>query len=491
MEGIEITEVFEEAELRAKYLVAASLVGKEKWAVKAEYRKECTGNVIVLEDEYGYSFENYQIRMLTGNQIPALLECHVQMVDAVLFFHYHTLDEQPLNEKYVQTGMRYEDMEKLLLAIDQVMKAVSEYLLSPAGIVLDPAYIFVNAQETYHFCYLPGRTLSFAEAFRSLSEYILDHMDYGQQRGVVLGYGIYRKSQEAQACMESLMGLLRVQPEGISVVDQADAYELWDGGGWRKQGEYAVDFSGYTESRPKTAENIRSKRKAKAAQKTKSTVGRKHMKENTDARADGASEKKANGKWLRNGLMLFFGILCGGVALFRAYVLTDAGAEIKVEAVSSESSFSVFQLYGPWIALGCFTLGMVVLFARIFYRKKNVPNQEQRPSVRPVEPTRYLGSPGGEMPHKLIRMDTQEEVLLSGSYMKIGKDQQQVDIWVQAETVSRVHAAVFREKGEWCVQDLASTNGTFLNSHRLQREEKATLVQGDELLFADQAFLFL
>ena len=252
-----------------------------------------------------------------------------------------------------------------------------------------------------------------------------------------------------------------------------------------------MDFSGYTEARPKTEENIRSKRKAKAAQKTKSTVGRKHMKENTDARADGASEKKANGKWLRNGLMLFFGILCGGVALFRAYVLTDAGTEIKVEAVSSESSFSVFQLYGPWIAMGCFALGMIVLFARIFYRKKNVPNQEQRPSVRPVEPTRYLGSPGGEMPHKLIRMDTQEEVLLSGSYMKIGKDQQQVDIWVQAETVSRVHAAVFREKGEWCVQDLASTNGTFLNSHRLQREEKATLVQGDELLFADQAFLFL
>ena len=459
--------------------------------MKAEYRKECTGNVLVLEDEYGYSFENYQIRMLTGNQIPALLECHVQMVDAVLFFHYHTLDEQPLNEKYVQTGMRYEDMEKLLLAIDQVMKAVSEYLLSPAGIVLDPAYIFVNAQETYHFCYLPGRTLSFAEAFRSLSEYILDHMDYGQQRGVVLGYGIYRKSQEAQACMESLTGLLRVQPEGISAAEQADDYELWDGGGWRKQGEYAVDFSVYTETRPKTAENIRSKRKEKAAQKTKSTVGRKHMKENTDARADRVSEKKANGKWLRNGLMLFFGILCGGVALFRAYVLTDAGAEIRVEAVSSESSFSVFQLYGPWIALGCFTLGMVVLFARIFYRKKNVPNQEQRPSVRPVEPTRYLGSPGGEMPHKLIRMDTQEEVLLSGSYMKIGKDQQQVDIWVQAETVSRVHAAVFREKGEWCVQDLASTNGTFLNSHRLQREEKATLVQGDELLFADQAFLFL
>ena len=53
LEGIEITEVFEEAELRAKYLMAASLVGKEKWAVKAEYRKECTGNVLVLEDEYG------------------------------------------------------------------------------------------------------------------------------------------------------------------------------------------------------------------------------------------------------------------------------------------------------------------------------------------------------------------------------------------------------------------------------------------------------
>ena len=75
--------------------------------------------------------------------------------------------------------------------------------------------------------------------------------------------------------------------------------------------------------------------------------------------------------------------------------------------------------------------------------------------------------------------------------MKIWKDQQHVDIWVQSETVSRVHGDFFRENGLWCVLYLEYTIVTFLNSLGLLWEEKATLVQGDELLFADQAFLFL
>ena len=445
--------------------------------MKAEYKRECTGNVLVLEDEYGYSFENYQIRMLTGNQIPTLLECRAQMVDTVLFFHYDTLDYQPLSEKYARKGMQYRDMEKLLLAIDRVMKAVSEYLLSPAGIVLEPEYIFADAEGTYHFCYLPGRTLSFAEIFRGLSEYILDHMDYGEKEGVVLGYGIYRKSQEPQACMDSLNALLHVSVDVLQKErmqesltapaerngEMPEDYELWDGNRWEKQEMYKEMAT--------LPENGSSRKKADGKKKN--------------------TQPKEKRKWLRTAAVLLLLVVSGGAALFRAYALTDAGTEIKIEAASSEPTVSFAAVYGPRIALVVFSLGLLVLFARIFRKKRKNPGKEEVQPLKPVEPTRYLGDRSGEIPHKLIQMDTQEEKLLSGNYMKIGKDQLQVDVWIQAETVSRLHAAIFREGGDWHVQDLASTNGTFLNGRRLQGEESPVLTQGDELMFADQAFLFL
>ncbi len=47
------------------------------------------------------------------------------------------------------------------------------------------------------------------------------------------------------------------------------------------------------------------------------------------------------------------------------------------------------------------------------------------------------------------------------------------------KTVSRRHLRFYLEGGEWYVEDLGSTHGTYLNGHRLHRE--ALLKSGDRL----------
>lgn len=177
--------------------------------MKAEYRRELTRNYLVLEDEYGFSYENYRVRMITRNRIPSFLECRVQMVDGILFFYYDTSDTCPLSTVFQNHPVQRKEMENLLRAIDLAMKSAGTYFLESAGVLLDPDYIFFSpGEERYFFCYLPGREACFAETFRELSEFLLEHLDYGEKEGVVLGYGIYKKAQEEHTCLEGLLALL-------------------------------------------------------------------------------------------------------------------------------------------------------------------------------------------------------------------------------------------------------------------------------------------
>jgi hypothetical protein len=50
-------------------------------------------------------------------------------------------------------------------------------------------------------------------------------------------------------------------------------------------------------------------------------------------------------------------------------------------------------------------------------------------------------------------------------------------------TVSARHAVVLRRDGSWWVEDLGSTNGTWLNARRLEPELPALLRSGDVLQF--------
>lgn len=62
------------------------------------------------------------------------------------------------------------------------------------------------------------------------------------------------------------------------------------------------------------------------------------------------------------------------------------------------------------------------------------------------------------------------------------------DVVVDADGVSRVHAAFERFGDTWCVRDLGSRNGTFVNGERIVGEH--ALHAGDEILLGRLRLLF-
>jgi pSer/pThr/pTyr-binding forkhead associated (FHA) protein len=69
------------------------------------------------------------------------------------------------------------------------------------------------------------------------------------------------------------------------------------------------------------------------------------------------------------------------------------------------------------------------------------------------------------------------EVAIDRSWVVIGRGRG-ADVTLAEPTISRAHAAFGHDGGGFFVQDLGSTNGTFVNG---TREKKASLKPGDEV----------
>ncbi|UCD05348.1 MAG: GGDEF domain-containing protein [candidate division WOR-3 bacterium] len=91
--------------------------------------------------------------------------------------------------------------------------------------------------------------------------------------------------------------------------------------------------------------------------------------------------------------------------------------------------------------------------------------------------------------HKLLLVDCGKvikQIPLGVTDILIGRAED-TDLTLTSNEVSRHHAAVrFKEK-EYIIEDLSSTNGTFVNSHKVKRQ---TLNPGDEICIGEHSVIF-
>ena len=94
---------------------------------------------------------------------------------------------------------------------------------------------------------------------------------------------------------------------------------------------------------------------------------------------------------------------------------------------------------------------------------------------------------------QLTRVSTNETATIKGSLFKIGKEKSFVDFYVSGNpTVSRIHAQIRSENGNYFIEDINSTNHTYLGSDTtpLQAGQLYPLQSGMRFRISDEEFLF-
>ncbi len=108
-------------------------------------------------------------------------------------------------------------------------------------------------------------------------------------------------------------------------------------------------------------------------------------------------------------------------------------------------------------------------------------------------PTVFLGSETEEILGELkYEGDGNEANLkITESVFVIGSQKEEADGIISAETVSRIHAKVTKEGGDYYLEDLNSTNGTYRNGEMLNYKEKIKLEKNDRIVFAKERYRFV
>ena len=90
----------------------------------------------------------------------------------------------------------------------------------------------------------------------------------------------------------------------------------------------------------------------------------------------------------------------------------------------------------------------------------------------------------------LVKTKSGEKITIGKREFKIGKERSKVDYCITNNSVSRIHAIITFENGEYYIRDNNSTNYTYINGEAVAASQKIKLSNGDRIKFSDEEFQF-
>lgn len=91
----------------------------------------------------------------------------------------------------------------------------------------------------------------------------------------------------------------------------------------------------------------------------------------------------------------------------------------------------------------------------------------------------------------LERPDTGEQIWLNKEKTVFGRDSTVCDVAITGfDGVSRQHGAVYNRDDQYYLVDMGSRNGTYVDGHRLSKQEKVLLADGQTVRFGNATYTF-
>jgi len=387
--------------------------------------------------EKAFPEDNYILYMLTQNRIAGIPECRVRYLDDKTYLAYDVTDKSSLEKMFADRKMKFEDLTELFYGISKIMHCANDFLLDRRGFLLHPKYLFTDLESGEFSClYVPQTEDSRAEDnYRPLSDFLLDKIDHKDEHAVSIAYHFYKISKEEYFSFDRFIGF--VEKECLLVQSENRRKEIVQ----------------------KHSEDVDCAREAV----TEEVVVAKEPENAPDKCKWGAAA----------GLLVF----C--TALLAAY-----------------GFIPLLQKYTLYILVPGLTgiiaaIGLLVHNGVKWYRRRNAEVYEE-----PTEPVRVEDYFEDMADDVTVFFDQDEYLTLKwteGHFSKeyimenfpvtVGKMKSNVQAVIEDMSVSRLHAR-FRKQGNTVyLQDLDSTNGTYVNEKRLPAGEEIIIKRGDEIQF--------
>ena len=333
--------------------------------------------------------------------------------------------------------MTFSDLTELFYGIRNIMHSGRDFLLDREGFWLQPKYMFTDMETGELSClyYPEGESIKAEERYRPFSDFLLDRIEHKDEHAVTIAYHFYKISKEEYFSFDSFIGFM----EKESLLAQAKKQKKE-----QEQKEEAI----ITEEKDGIAEEI--------------------ITEYGSENANRKVNYRLPAILLLAGLCLIVGY--SRIALLQKYAL-----------------YTVV----PGITLIIMGVVFGVRNTRIWYKQK-VKERYAEPET-PVRVEDYFEDLSDDVTVffnqdeyvtlKWTEGHFSKEYILEEFPVTVGKMKNSVQMVIEDSSVSRLHARFRKQGSSIYLQDLDSTNGTYVNEKQLFAGEERIIKRGDEIQF--------
>ena len=347
-------------------------------------------------------------------------------------YWYNITGKQALDTYCRVNNIGQSFFETLILRICSQLEQLEWNLIESSCLVMDPELIFVNSRgEDVTFTLYPSNSGNFFEELQQLMEYLLTKLNHEEPEAVQAAYRIYEITLT----------------EGYSMADLKDAV-------LRGRAKLDVDKS---KTIPVSIE-MESERKAQIS------LSHTEWKENVGTGEETLFSRieELSGVWQKQ-IQDKISDLCEKAKVILSWKPEEFIANYKGEVQKKEE------------------IPIVV------YPGESLP--ETSLEIHPtVCLTSAMGQPKGVLVYE--GFEGYEDFPLEEMVCLIGKNPR-ARMHIEKDTISQFHAKIDYIEDSYYIEDLNSTNGTFVNDEILNYKERKKLFGGEILRFADVKYRFL
>lgn len=411
----------------------------------------------------------FEANMLLHYQGKGLLPIELQCRQGSVNISYEISGMYSLQQMTERRELQEKDLKPLFRAVLTCYEEISEYLLPPEGILLHPEWLFYQSEkEEFHFCYYPEPTGEFREQLLLLAEFCMKHTDHRDSGAVLFIYRLYcmlqRGNIEADAiwkCFsEHTDEVKELQPpqetEKEPIIKEPLTKQSIPRQSIPKQSMPRQSIS----KKPMSKRSIFKQLISKQPQQIEKgqIIGKTETTE-----IDQTAQTTGHTSWLTKhhtypvsvyiyGGLTIISILGGMIYGFRFLFLTHRENDLKVIILF-------------WI------IGMIMGYSMFRSRRRGYTD---------IYETGIWC---------LTEKNGIQEIKLTHLPAVLGRKPEEADYILADEGVSRKHLQIFLQDTKLFITDIGSTNGTFLNTQRLEIDMPVEIREGDVIGIAQSEYI--
>ncbi len=411
----------------------------------------------------------FEANMLLHYQGKGLLPIELQCRQGSVNISYEISGMYSLQQMTERRELQEKDLKPLFRAVLTCYEEISEYLLPPEGILLHPEWLFYQSEkEEFHFCYYPEPTGEFREQLLLLAEFCMKHTDHRDSGAVLFIYRLYcmlqRGNIEADAiwkCFsEHTDEVKELQPpqetEKEPIIKEPLTKQSIPRQSIPKQSMPRQSIS----KKPMSKRSIFKQLISKPPQQIEKgqIIGKTETTE-----IDQTAQTTGHTSWLTKhhtypvsvyiyGGLTIISILGGMIYGFRFLFLTHRENDLKLIILF-------------WI------IGMIMGYSMFRSRRRGYTD---------IYETGIWC---------LTEKNGIQEIKLTHLPAVLGRKPEEADYILADEGVSRKHLQIFLQDTKLFITDIGSTNGTFLNTQRLEIDMPVEIREGDVIGIAQSEYI--